>query len=166
MLRWARDIYDEAVAIVAAESAVLRASGVPGELVWTGGSSVQGALTRGDVDLHLRVAPDLFENAVELIRRDHVVVHPEIWCDTLATFAVEAPIAAGLAVTPIGSEHDFRFIRSWHRLRNEPLLLAEYNDMKLAGESLDLNEYESQKAAFFTRLVTFPRCRDEGRSGL
>lgn len=154
MLRRADDMYDEAVAVVEAERALLRASGVPGELVWTGGSSVPGALTRGDVDLHLRVPPDLFVAAVERIRRDHVVVHPEIWCATLATFAVDAPIAAGLAVTPIGSEHDVRFTRSWHRLRGEPVLLAEYNELKLAGESLDPSEYEAHKSAFFSRLAT------------
>ena len=152
-------MYDEAVAVVAAETAALRARGVPGELVWTGGSSIPGALTRGDVDLHLRVPPDLFVTAVDLIRRDHAVVHPEIWCDTLATFAVDAPIAAELAVTPIGSEHDLRFTRSWQRLRTEPDLLAEYNELKLAGETLEGSEYETRKAAFFTRLVT---CRSRG----
>jgi len=157
MLERADDLYDEAVAIVSAERAALHARGVPGELVWTGGSSVPGALTRGDVDLHLRVAPALFTTAVELVRRDHAVVHPGIWCATLATFAVEAPVPAGLAVTPIGSEHDLRFTRTWDRLRTEPSLLAEYNDLKLAGESLDPHEYEARKSAFFTRLATAPR---------
>ena len=150
-------MYDEALAIVAAEAALLRTSGVPGELVWTGGSSVPGALTRGDVDLHLRVPPESFETAVELIRRDHVVAHPEIWCATLATFEVSAPIPAGLAVTPVGSEHDVRFVRSWRRLREDPLLLAEYNDVKRAGESLRPDEYEERKSLFFTRLNDVPQ---------
>jgi GrpB-like predicted nucleotidyltransferase (UPF0157 family) len=100
------------------------------------------------------VPPDLFVTAVERVRRDHAVVHPEIWCATLATFAVSAALPAGLAVTPIGSEHDVRFTRSWDRLRTDPALLAEYNELKRAGESLAPHEYEEQKSAFFSLLAT------------
>ena len=39
-----------------------------GELVLTGGSSVPGALTVGDIDLHLRVEPEQFAASVARIR--------------------------------------------------------------------------------------------------
>lgn len=149
-LRPAEEIRGVAVAVVEAERAALLARGVPGELVWTGGSSVPGALTRGDVDLHLRVPPDEFPAAVALLREDHAVVHPEIWCDTLATFAVDAPLPAGLAVTPVGSEHDVRFTRTWELLRAHPGLLAAYNAMKTGGDDAS---YEDRKSAFVDRLL-------------
>lgn len=152
-LHRAEDMHDQAAAVVEAERAALRARGVPGELVWTGGSSVPGALTRGDVDLHLRVPPEQFGTAVDQLRRDHAVVHPEIWCATLATFAVDAALPAGLAVTPIGSEHDVRFTRTWQLLRSDPRLLAAHNSLKVEADALDPEQYEDSKGAFFTRLL-------------
>ncbi|MGA5299052.1 hypothetical protein ACPCHT_03945 [Nucisporomicrobium flavum] len=119
------------------------------ELTLTGGSSVPGALTKGDVDLHLTVAPADFPQTVATLRGLYAVVHPEIWQDTLATFALEAELPAGLAVTPAGSEHDVRFRRAWQLIAADRRLLAEYNAMKLAGPE----GYEQRKSAFFTRLT-------------
>jgi GrpB-like predicted nucleotidyltransferase (UPF0157 family) len=119
------------------------------ELLLTGGSSVPGALTKGDVDLHLRVAPADFAAAVAVLRTRYAVVHPEIWQPTLATFTVDAALPTGIAVTPAGSEHDVRFRVSWQRLAADPAALRAYNAMKQSGAG----EYEHRKSAFFDRLV-------------
>jgi D-amino-acid oxidase len=121
----------------------------PFDLVLTGGSSVPGALTKGDVDLHLRVAPEDFDTTVAVLRGLYPVVHPEIWQGSLATFDVEAEVPAGLAVTPTGSEHDHRFRRGWEVLAADPRRVAAYNVMKLSGRG----DYESRKSAFFDHLL-------------
>ncbi|MFC8192112.1 GrpB family protein [Cellulomonas sp. NPDC057328] len=151
MLRRAEEMHAEAAAVVAAERARLAAAGVSGALVWTGASSLPGALTRGDVDLHLRVPPDDVESAVAAVRALHAVRRPDLWCATLATFAVEAPLPTELAVTPVGSEHDVRFTRTWDLLRADPHLLAEYNAVKRRADGTPA--YEDAKSAFFTRLL-------------
>jgi GrpB-like predicted nucleotidyltransferase (UPF0157 family) len=124
----------------------------PHELVLIGGSSLPLALTKGDVDLHLRVPVDAFPPVVTALREIYQVVHPEIWQTTLATFAVEAALPTGMAVTPAGSEHDLRFTRSWQRLAEDPALVVAYNDLKLRHRD-DPAEYERQKSAFFDSLV-------------
>lgn len=145
------DLLPVARRILAAERARLRGLDVPGELVLVGGSSVPGALTRGDVDLHLRVEPAAFGPAVERLRTVYDVVHPGIWQATLATFAVPgAPLPTGVAVTPAGSEHDVRFTVTWRRVAAEPALLAEYNALKTTGDDAG---YEDRKSAFFDRVV-------------
>jgi GrpB-like predicted nucleotidyltransferase (UPF0157 family) len=149
-LRPAEEFRERASAIAAAERERLRTMGVPGQLELTGGSSVPGALTRGDVDLHLRVRPADFAATVARLRRAYEVVHPEIWAPTLATFAVPAALPAGLAVTPAGSEHDLRFTRSWRLLAADPALVDEYNAVKLAAGE---DDYEDRKSAFFDRLL-------------
>jgi len=151
-LRPAEEVLDQALIIAAVERARLRALGVVGELVLTGGSSVAGALTRGDVDLHLRVRPVTFTSVVALLKETYVVVHPEIWGPTLATFAVPAALPAGMAVTPAGSEHDLRFTRTWKLLAADPALLADYNAGKLAAGAGE-DTYEDRKSAFFDRLL-------------
>ena len=149
-LRRAEELRGLAERILAGERDRLRSLGVPGELVLVGGSSVAGALTRGDVDLHLRVDPAAFGPAVAVLGTVHEVTRPEIWAPTLATFSVEAPLPTGLAVTPRGSVHDVRFTRTWRLLRADPDLLAEYNAVKLAGTGAG---YEDRKSAFFDSLL-------------
>jgi hypothetical protein len=152
LLRPAEEFLDQALVIAAAERERLRAVGVVGELLLTGGSSVAGALTRGDVDLHLRVQPAAFASVVDLLRRTYVVVRPEIWSPTLATFGVPAALEAGMAVTPAGSEHDLRFTRTWQLLAADPTLLNEYNAVKIADTAGE-NAYEERKSAFFDQLL-------------
>lgn len=141
---------EQAGSILREQRAVLAEAGVPGDLELVGGSSVDGALTRGDVDLHLRVDPSQFDAAVGLIRGLFAVVHPEIWCATLATFDVTAALPTGLAVTPLGSEHDLRFFRVWHLLAADPALVAEYNAAKQDATAAD---YEQRKSLFFDRVL-------------
>ena len=156
-LRPAAQLLGVALAVLADERARLDRLGVPGELVLVGGSSLLGALTRGDVDLHLRVPEPQFAAVVTALRQEYPVVHPEIWSATLATFTVPQQAATdpptGLAVTPRGSEHDVRFTLSWQRLRADPRLVEEYNAMKLAGDGPDGADYEARKSAFFDRLL-------------
>lgn len=157
-LRPAAQLLAAASAVLDAQRLRLDALGVPGELVLVGGSSVPGALTHGDVDLHLRVPESEFAAVVAALRKEYPVVHPEIWSATLATFTVPQDKATdpptGLAVTPRGSEHDVRFTRSWQRLRGDPKLVEQYNAMKLAGDGPDGAGYEARKSAFFDRLLT------------
>ncbi|HKG51631.1 MAG TPA: hypothetical protein VKB14_14420 [Actinomycetales bacterium] len=155
VLRPAGDLRYAALAVLAAERRRLRRLGVPGELVLVGGSSVPGALTHGDVDLHLRVPPGDFADAVARLRLTYRVAHPQIWTSTLATFELlrTGPPPVGLAATPLGSEHDVRFTCSWALLAGDPALVAEYNSMKLAGDGPDGAGYEERKSAFFDRLV-------------
>ncbi|SOC53762.1 GrpB family protein [Ornithinimicrobium cerasi] len=133
--------------VVAAE---LVALGVAGELELTGATSLPGALTRGDVDLHLRVPADLFDETVGLLRTAYPVASPTAWAATLAVFGIPGTLPTGLAVTPVGSEHDVRFVTGWRELRNRPELLEEYNRLK--REASDEADYEERKSAFFTAL--------------
>ncbi len=153
-LRASDDLLPEAERILAEQRDALRAAGVPGDLELVGGSSVPGALTRGDVDLHLRVSPADFAAAVDALRRTHAVVHPEIWGPTLAAFeAVGSALPTGIAVTPAGSEHDLRFTRTWQLLRADPALVQEYNAAKLADDGPAGEGYEERKSAFFDRVL-------------
>jgi GrpB-like predicted nucleotidyltransferase (UPF0157 family) len=55
-------------------------------------------------------------------------------------------------VTPIGSEHDRRFRRSWQLLAADPSLVRSYNAMKLRHYR-EPAVYEQQKSAFFDMVV-------------
>ena len=123
-----------------------------GQLVLTGGSSVPGALTVGDIDLHLRVDPAEFAASVARLHEVYDPVHLEMWSESLATFAVSGE-AVGIAVTPVGSEHDRRFSEAWRRLRADPALLEAYNRMKRDHADAAEADYLAAKADFFNWLA-------------
>jgi GrpB-like predicted nucleotidyltransferase (UPF0157 family) len=148
-LRQAGEIHERAQAILATERERLAPLLPPHELRLTGGTSVVTALTKGDVDLHLRVDELDFPATVAALRQLYAVVHRHMWTDTLATFSVPAPLPTGVAVTPIGSEHDIRFVTTWQLLSSRPDLLAEYNAVKQTAGA----DYEARKSAFFDRIV-------------
>ena len=150
-LVWSDDLLDEARRTRDAVDAALRALGVSGELVVTGGASVAGALTKGDIDLHLRVAPEAFSDVVARLREVYPVASPQSWAATLAVFDVPAPRSTGLAVTPLQSEHDERFRLTWQALRGDPDLLARYNALKAANVGTE--DYEDQKSRFFDSVI-------------
>lgn len=153
MLRPAEDFQDAAVAIRQRERARLRTLGLPGTLVLVGGTSVAGALTRGDVDLHLRVPRDAFPATVAALEAIYDIVRPDIWAPTLATFSVQAALPTGLAATPVGSVHDVRFTRTWQLLAADPALVAEYNAVKTLLDGPSGTHYEDRKSAFFDHVL-------------
>ncbi len=127
---------------------------VPGaEVLHTGGSSLPGLDTAGDVDVHVRVAPAAFPAARAALADRFAVRRPELWRDGFATFAVPgAALPAEVALTARGGEHDRRFTAQWARLRDDPALVDELNRLKrdTAG---DRRRYEAAKGEFFARLA-------------
>jgi GrpB-like predicted nucleotidyltransferase (UPF0157 family) len=151
--RFADEMLAHSLAVLERERERLR-DVVSGQLELTGGSSLPGALTGGDIDLHLRVEASAFAETVERLREIYDVVHPEIWSETLATFAGRDPDEdIGIAVTPIDSEHDRRFRAAWARLRSDPEVLASYNAMKRQHGGAEPAVYLAAKSAFFDRLA-------------
>ena len=143
-------LVEEARTVAEAVRSRLTAAAVAGELVLTGALSVPGALTKGDIDLHLRV-DDRFAEVAERVARLYSPAERQAWAPTLAVFAVPAARDTGLAVTPRGSVHDVRFTRAWERLRADASLLEEYNALKRGW--FGTPEYAERKAAFFGRIT-------------
>lgn len=150
-LVWSDGLLDEARQVRARVAAALSGLGLPGEVELTGGLSLPGALTKGDVDLHLRVQPEDFGDVVSRLRDVLPVASPHAWAATLAVFEVPGSVPTGLAVTPHGSEHDARFRLVWQRLRDDPSLLREYNALK--ADSVGTAGYEERKSRFFSAIA-------------
>ena len=150
-LVWSDALTADAHAIRAEVEHHLTRLEVPGRVELTGAASLPGVLTKGDIDLHLRVTePGAFPGVVELLGDHFQPASREAWAGTLAVFEVPGRRPTGLAVTPVDSEHDRRFRRCWIRLRAEPVLRGEYNEMKRT--SYGGPSYEGLKTDFFNRI--------------
>jgi hypothetical protein len=151
-LIWSDTIAEDARQVFADAKVRLCELEVPGTLELTGAASLPGVLTKGDVDLHLRVPEEVFTHVIDRLRTAYSPTNIESWAPTLAVFDVPGSRPAGLAVTPVGSEHDRRFTAAWRCLGQDKVLLEEYNELKRTA--FGDQSYEDRKSEFFTRITS------------
>lgn len=129
---------------------------LPGaEVEHVGSTAVPGALTKGDVDVLVRVAAADFATAVKVLG-DHYSVHqPHNWTSSLASFkdptAHEPPVGIQLVIA--GSAEDAFFGPFRDALIREPALLAEYNQLKRSLDGADYDGYTEAKGEFVERVL-------------
>jgi GrpB-like predicted nucleotidyltransferase (UPF0157 family) len=125
-----------------------------------GSTSIPGALTKGDLDLLVRVDASGFEPAVETLLALYAVHQPENWTPTYASFtdpdADDPPVGVQLVVA--GSRDDALFGPFRRAMIADPDLLAAYNDLKRRYDGSDYDTYTAAKAEFIERVL--PRSAD------
>ena len=152
------EVLPVALAILDQVRAELRGSLPTAELLLTGSASRSGMLTRGDIDLHLRLPAADVEGAVAVLEGAWTPVHRSMWTPGFVTF--ERSIdghEVGVAVTALGDEHDDRFRASWERLAADPELAEAYDRLKREHEGGPAAAYGEAKARFFGELATVSR---------
>ena len=140
---------ERAVAAHGAEIAAL----LPGaEAEHVGSTSIPGALTKGDVDLLVRVPAERFADAVERLRERYAVHQPENWSPTYASFT-DPGDHTGIQLAVAGSGDDTMFERLYALFRERPELLEDYNALKRRHEGGDPEAYWREKQAFIEALL-------------
>jgi GrpB-like predicted nucleotidyltransferase (UPF0157 family) len=133
------------------------------EVRHTGGTSIPGVLTSGDVDLQVRVAPERFESARTVLSDLYEPFHLDAWHDEGAFFtAPDSEPKVEVALTAIGCLDDLHHGQAWDRIAADPELVKQYNTMKRAHENASLDEYLAAKRAFF--LDRFPSAGESSTS--
>lgn len=151
----ADDVHDLAEGVVDAHRKVVLEL-VPGaEVEHVGATAVPGALTKGDVDVLVRVGEAEFPAAVEALSCRYAIHQPHNWTPTLASFtdpdAGELPVGIQLVVR--GSDTDKFFGPFRDALIGSDALLAEYNELKLHLDGLEYERYTEQKGQFVERVL-------------
>jgi GrpB-like predicted nucleotidyltransferase (UPF0157 family) len=120
-----------------------------------GATSIPGALTKGDLDLLVRVEASRFEGAVAALRGTYAVHQRENWTPTYASFvdAEATGLPVGVQVAVAGSADDALFGPFREALVRDPALLAEYNALKLRHDGEEYERYTAVKGAFVERVL-------------
>ena len=125
------------------------------EVRHTGGTSVPGVLTSGDVDLQVRTDAQAFEAARDVLGELYEPHHRDAWHSEAAFFAAAGSTPpVEVALTVIGSLDDLHHGEAWQRLAADPELVERYNALKRAHEGGSVGDYEVAKRDFFRE--TFP----------
>ena len=126
-----------------------------------GSTSVPGALTKGDLDVNVRVPADDFRATVDALDRELERHQEDVWSDGFASFYAfgrwEIPV--GIHVTAIGHEDD-KFAAQIERLRSDPELIAAYNALKQRHEGGPMDEYRQAKWEFIANYLEQERAEE------
>jgi GrpB-like predicted nucleotidyltransferase (UPF0157 family) len=124
------------------------------EVEHVGSTSIRGALTKGDLDVLVRVDAAGFEPAVQTLLTMYAVHQPDNWTPTYASFtdreADDPPVGVQLVV---GGSHDDALFGPFRRaMIADPELLAAYNALKRRYDGSDYDTYTDAKAEFIQRV--------------
>jgi RimJ/RimL family protein N-acetyltransferase/GrpB-like predicted nucleotidyltransferase (UPF0157 family) len=115
-----------------------------------GATTIPGSITKGDLDLLVRVAEGEFNEARAALGDSYSVHQLDNWTPTFASFKSGSDVGIHLVVE--GSETDLLLRGSRDALMADPELLERYNALKREHEGADPDVYLRAKAAFFEAL--------------
>ena len=122
------------------------------EVEHIGATSMRDGITKGDVDVNLRVAPERFDRLVAALSARFEVAQPQNWSGTYASFSdTRRGLPLGIQVTMAGSEDDF-LVELRDRMSEDPDLRRRYDEVKRANAPAGRDAYWQAKNEFLRRL--------------
>lgn len=141
---------DQAAAAFAEHRGRIRELLPDAEVRHTGGTSIPGVLTSGDVDLQVRVDQSAFGEARDALLRLYDPHHPEVWHSEGAFFtAPNSRPQVEVALTAVGGLDDLHHGDAWSRITADQDLIHRYNALKREAEGGSIDDYNAAKRAFF-----------------
>jgi GrpB-like predicted nucleotidyltransferase (UPF0157 family)/GNAT superfamily N-acetyltransferase len=125
---------------------------VPGvEVEHIGATATPEGVTKGDVDVNLRVAPDQFDHAVAALSTRFDIAQSQNWTATYASFSgTRRGVPLGIQVTVVGSDDDF-LVDLRDLMRNDPALREQYDAIKRDNAPRGRDAYWRAKSEFLGR---------------
>lgn len=120
-----------------------------------GATATPGSLTKGDLDLLVRVPPERFAVAREALRGRYEIDQPGNWTETFASFRLheEGELPLGIQLVAAGSTVDGAFTLLGRLLRSRPDLVKRANGLKRRHEGGDPRAYGLEKRALLEELL-------------
>ena len=118
-----------------------------------GASSIEGAISKGDLDIFVGVdAKDLEASVLALHTLDFAVKKNTLRTPALCMLESTCGEEVALQVVANGSEFE-SFLVFRDRLRNSHSLLDEYNKLKIRCRGMSMKDYRVQKDKFISKVL-------------
>jgi len=121
-----------------------------------GSSAVPNSITKGDLDIQVRVKAHHFPKAAQELTKLYEINEGSTKSQSFRAFkddSVDPPL--GVQLTVIGSEYDF-FWKFRDILKMNDHYSKEYDELKRKFEGRDMELYRKAKNEFFERLMETP----------
>ena len=123
-----------------------------------GATAVPGCLTKGDLDIVVRVEATNFRAADAALAAHFARNTGSTHSDTFSSFESASAIPhVGIQLTVIGAQNDF-FHTFAEALRRDPDLLARYNALKRAFDGQPMEVYRAAKSTFIEHVLQTCKC--------
>jgi GrpB-like predicted nucleotidyltransferase (UPF0157 family) len=124
------------------------------ELHHIGATAVPGALTKGDIDILLRMSPSEFTVAVAALKQHFRTKQPANWSPEFASFGDDTAYAlpVGVQVVVKGSSVDFLLFFREYFIKNSEAL-DEYNRLKATHFKDGQEGYWKAKDEFLSKIL-------------
>lgn len=116
-----------------------------------GGTSVSGTISKGDLDINVRVKQVEFEATIEKLKTIYEINQLDNWTAGFASFKDDTR-DLGVQLTVIESPDDY-FVAQRNYLRERPEKVTELNQLKERFNGKSMDEYRKEKGAFFEGLT-------------
>ena len=115
-----------------------------------GGTSVPDLLTKGDLDINVRVNQADFRHTHEGLEKIYEINQHKNWTHTFESYKDDDSfeLSLGVQLTQIDSDDD-DFIKHRDRLLRDKNLVNRFNELKKEFEGKDMVSYREAKAKFF-----------------
>lgn len=124
------------------------------EVEHIGSSSIQGAMSKGDLDIYVAVSKENINSSISIFEG----MGFRIKQDTLRTESLcmlessSYDIDVAIQVVRSGSEFE-NFLWFRDELKSNPSLVAEYNKLKIECEGFSPNKYRAKKSEFIDKVL-------------
>jgi GrpB-like predicted nucleotidyltransferase (UPF0157 family) len=123
-----------------------------------GATAIPGCLTKGDLDIVVRVPADDFATAEAALAQHFARNTGSVHSENFAAFeASQLRPHLGIQLTAMGGPQDF-FHTFMERLAAHPALLARYNDIKRTFDGQSMAHYRAAKGAFIRKVLSPREC--------
>lgn len=135
-------------------SAIIRQALPASRIEHIGSSSIEGAVSKGDLDIFVGVEAEEFHDAIAAIESLGFRIKTESFRnETLCPFASDAyPLPVGLQLVANRSEFE-SFLTFRDRMNSDANLRSEYNQLKRQTSDLNDDEYRRVKSHFIENVL-------------
>ncbi|SMQ80701.1 GrpB domain, predicted nucleotidyltransferase, UPF0157 family [Bacillus sp. OV166] len=118
-----------------------------------GSTAVPNSLTKGDLDIQVRVIPEQFLKGIQTLSALYELNEGSVKTDWFRAFKDDSTVPPlGVQLTVIGSEYDFFWKFRDVLLLNDTYRM-EYDELKREFEGKEMDEYREGKNEFFQKLM-------------
>src|SRR4051794_6734320 len=120
-----------------------------------GATAIPGSLTKGDLDMLVRVPAADLAHAAKTLRGRYAVDQPANWTETYASFSEEeeGELPLGVQLVAAGSLVDAAFSEIRRLLRARPDLVERANELKRRYQAGDPPAYANEKQSLLEGLL-------------
>ena len=146
----AEDVLEKIEKLFSVEKAIL-ASALPyADIEHIGATSVPGTITKGDLDINVRVQLEKFQDAIKILKGMYEINQLENWNEGFASFKDDSR-DIGVQLTVLGTPVDY-FVAQREYFKNHPEKVIELNALKKEYEGKGMDEYRKGKNTFLRQL--------------